>query len=117
MGLIKVRQREFLVRLRHRLMDITFRAKDNLLLKKKDTSSTIAPIRLKFISSVAVIVICEFFDVRSVVLVCMVTSIMIMFQLTRMEKGHQKRPNLLKPKAGIITHYLQSYPIGQNSVV
>ena len=117
LGLIKVRQREFLVRLRHRLMDITFRAKDNLLLKKKDTSSTIAPIRLKFISSVAVIVICEFFDVRSVVLVCMVTSIMIMFQLTRMEKGHQKRPNLLKPKAGIITHYLQSYPLGQNSVV
>ena len=109
--MIKVRQKEFLVRLRYRLMDITFRAKDNLLLKKKDTSSTIAPIRLKFISSVAVIVICEFSNVRSVVLVvlvCMVTSIMIMFQPIRTEKGHPKCPKLLKPKAGIITHYLQS---------
>ena len=43
------------------------------MLKQKDPSSTIAPIRLKFISSVEVIVICELFNVRSVVLVYMVT--------------------------------------------
>ena len=63
---------------------------------------------------------CGFFSVKSVVsvvLVYMATSIMIMFQPTRMEKGHQKCPKLLKPKAGIITHHLQSYPIGRNSVV
>lgn len=78
------------MRLGYRSMDVMFRVKSNLLLIQRDPSSIRVSTRLKFISFVQVIVICEFFYIRSVVsvvLVYRITSIMIMFQPAGMEKG------------------------------